>query len=70
MALFRAFSAYLRLGALIGFVVGDFLAVVALFRALSAFEDLRVPRFSSGIEESFVDKPHSTIAVVSEKDRA
>ncbi len=56
MALFGTPPADLCLGALVGFVAGDFLAVEALIWALPSFEGFGEPRFPAGIEESLLEE--------------
>ncbi len=46
----------LRFSTLVSFVAGDFLAVIASVWAVSAFKSLSVSRFSSGIENPFLEE--------------
>ena len=57
MAFFGTSAANLWSVALIGFVIRDLLAIIALFWAVPAFKRLGGPGFSSGKEEPFVDEP-------------
>jgi hypothetical protein len=56
MVFFGVSSIYLSLLVLIGFVIGNFLTLVVLFRLLPTFERFCIFRLSFCVEEPFFEK--------------